>query len=39
LDPRLKPKLATDIMMWIAAISISIVAIYSVPDAIAKIFR
>jgi Mn2+/Fe2+ NRAMP family transporter len=39
LDPRLKPKLATDIMMWIAAISISIVAIYSVPDAVAKIFR
>lgn len=37
LTPRLKPSKLSDALLWVASIAILIVAMYSVPDAVAKI--
>ncbi len=39
VDPRLKPKLITDIFLWIALVAILVVAAYSVPDTLLKFIK
>ena len=38
LDPALKPTLVSDILLWIAAISITVVACYSLPGLFSSLF-
>ncbi len=37
LEAKLKPSLLSDIFLWIATLAITIVAAYSVPDAIRRL--
>ena len=38
VDPRLKPRPIVDVLLWIAVISISIVAAYSLQDSVRQLF-
>lgn len=37
VDPKLKPMLITDILLWVAVVAITVVAIYSLQDSITQL--